>query len=167
MLPLKFSVGVKEHQDKLPTMFWLTKDRIKLGSVQTIALALLQNSFEHFKILISCLTAVKFHVIRSYEPVYERLRKYLLSKLMSRGFLATILSSLDFSALYRTLPNNLIKKILLDLIKRTFKKTFIKNCTLHIACYDKKAFFTSTDHRGYKRWSCHNEYDAFLGYYLH
>ena len=35
-----------------------------------------------------------------------------------------------------------------------FKKIFKKVGTLDIACKDKKAFFTSTDHRGYKLWSC-------------
>ena len=32
--------------------------------------------------------------------------------------------------------------------------------TLYLACNDKKAFFTSTDHRGYKLWSCQNECHA-------
>ena len=32
--------------------------------------------------------------------------------------------------------------------------------TLYLACNDKKAFFTSTDHRGYKLWSCQNVCDA-------
>ena len=36
---------------------------------------------------------------------------------------------------------------------------------LYLACYDKKAFFTSTDHRGYKLWSCQNVCDA-LSYLL-
>ena len=35
----------------------------------------------------------------------------------------------------------------------------------YLACNDKKAFFTSTDHRGYKFWSCQNVYDA-LSYLL-
>ena len=37
--------------------------------------------------------------------------------------------------------------------------------TLHLACNDKKAFFTSSDHKGYKRWSCQNACDA-LSYLL-
>ena len=36
---------------------------------------------------------------------------------------------------------------------------------LYLACNDRKAFFTSTDHRGYTRWSCQNECDA-LSYRL-
>ena len=53
-----------------------------------------------------------------------------------------------------TLPHNLIKEKLLDLIERTFYK---KEGKLYLACNDKKAFFTSSDHyRGYHLWSCQN-----------
>ena len=38
----------------------------------------------------------------------------VLSKLKSRGFRATSLSTYDFSTLYTTFPNNLIKEKLLD-----------------------------------------------------
>ena len=70
----------------------------------------------------------------------------------------TSLSTYDFSTLYTTLPHNLIKEKLLDLIERTFYK---KECKLYLACNDKKAFFTSADHyRGYHLWSCQNVCDA-------
>ena len=56
-----------------------------------------------------------------YETVYERSRKSMfwsiknsgevLSKLKSRGFCAMNLPTYDFSSLYTTLPNNLIRKI--------------------------------------------------------
>ena len=54
----------------------------------------------------------------------------------------------DFSTLYTTLPYNLIKEKLLDLIEHAFKKIFKDEGTLYLACNDKKAIFTSTDHRG-------------------
>ena len=77
----------------------------------------------------------------------------VLSKLKSRGFRMTILSTYDCSTLYTTLPNNLINEKLLDLIERAYKS----EGTLYIsACNDKIAFFTSTDHRGYTLWSCQN-----------
>ena len=44
---------------------------------------------------------------------------------MSRGFRATSSSTYDFSTLYTTLPHNLIKEKLLDLIEHAFK-TFYK-----------------------------------------
>ena len=46
------------------------------------------------------------------------------------------------------------------MIERTFKKFYKNEATLYLACNDKKAFFTSTDHRGYKQWSCENVCDA-------
>ena len=68
------------------------------------------------------------------------------------------MSFYDFSTLYTTLPDNLIKEKLLDLIERSFYK---KEGKLYIACNDKKAFFTSADHyRGYHLWSCQNVCDA-------
>ena len=82
----------------------------------------------------------------------------VLSKLKDIGYQATSLSTNDFSTLYTTLPHNLIKGKLLDLIKRTFYK---KEGKLYLACNDKRAFFTSVDHyRGYHLWSCQNVCDA-------
>ena len=66
------------------------------------------------------------------------------------------LSSYDFSTVYTTLPHNLIEEKLLDLIERAFKQFYINEGTLYLAFNDKKACFTSTDHRGYKLWSCQN-----------
>ena len=72
------------------------------------------------------------HVIKYREKVYERSGKNLfwsmknscevLNKLKSLGFRASSLSTYDFSILYTTLPYNLIKDKLVDLIERTFPK---------------------------------------------
>ena len=116
------------------------------------------------KLLTSCLTAIKAKVIKYYETVYERSGKNMfcpiknsgevLSKLKDIGYQATSLSTYDFSTLYTTLPHNLIKEKLLDLIERTFYK---KEGELYLASNDKNAFFTSKDHhKGYQLWSCQN-----------
>ena len=82
----------------------------------------------------------------------------VLSKLEDICNRATSLSTYDFSTLYTTLPHNLIKEKLLNLIERTFYK---KEGKLYLACNDKKAFFTSADHyRGYHLWSCQNVCDV-------
>ena len=47
-----------------------------------------------------------------------------------------------FSTLYTTLPHNLIKEKLPDLIGRVFKKFYKDEGTLYLACNDKKTFFT-------------------------
>ena len=47
----------------------------------------------------------------------------------------------DFSILYTTLPHNLIKEKLLDLIEWTFKRALKNYGSLYLACNDRKAFF--------------------------
>ena len=64
----------------------------------------------------------------------------------SRGFLASGLSTYDFSTLYTTLPHNLIKEKLTDLIEQTFNR----EGSLYLACNDKNAFFTSEQPKRYK-----------------
>ena len=64
----------------------------------------------------------------------------VLSKLKSRGFRATSLSTYDFSTLYTTLPHNLIKEKVVDLIERAFKNFYKNEGTLYLACNDGKAF---------------------------
>ena len=68
-----------------------------------------------------------------------------LSKLKTRCFCETSLSTYDFSTLYTPLPHNLIKEKHLALIEHAFKKFYKNEGTLYLACSDKKAFFTSTD----------------------
>ncbi len=98
-------------------------------------------------LLTSCLTAVKEHVIRYCEKVFETTGKNLfwsiknsndvLKKLKSNNFQAFCLSTYDFSTLYTSLPHNLIRDKLTSLIGKTFareNKTFI-------ACNEHRAFF--------------------------
>ena len=124
-------------------------------------------NYRNFKI-INLLCAIKAKVIKYCETVYERSGKNIfwaikksgevLSKLKDIGYQATSLSTYDFSTLYTTVPHNLIKEKLTDLIERTFYK---KEGELYLACNDKKAFFTSKTHyRGYHFWSCQNVCDA-------
>ena len=63
----------------------------------------------------------------------------VLNKLKYRGFSASSLSTYDFSTLYTTLPHNLIKDKLVDLIERIFQR---EGC-LYTSCNDKNDFFTS------------------------
>ena len=74
----------------------------------------------------------------------------------SRGFLASGLSAYDFSALYTTLPHNLIKEKLTELVEQTFNR----EGSLYLACNDKNAFFTSEQPKRYKLWSCQKMCDA-------
>ena len=69
---------------------------------------------------------------------------------------ASSLSTYDFSTLYTTLPHNLIKDKLVDLIKRTFQR----EGSLYIACNDRNAFFTSDAVRNDNLWSCQKVCEA-------
>ena len=63
----------------------------------------------------------------------------ILDKLKARDFNATSLSTSDFSTLYTTLPHNLIKAKLIDLMERTFQR----EGSPYLAFNDRNAFFTS------------------------
>ena len=82
----------------------------------------------------------------------------VLNKLKSRGFRATSLSTYDFSTLYTTLPHNLIKEKLINLIEWTFKR----EGSPYIACNERQAFFTSEYTKRYKLWSCQNVCEALI-----
>ena len=113
-----------------------------------------------------CLTAVKKHVIKYCEKVCERSGKKLfwsiknsseiLDKLKARDFNATSLSTYDFSTLYTTLPHNLIKDKLIDLIERVSQR----EGSPYLACNDRNAFFTSENPKKYHAWKCQNVCDA-------
>ena len=116
-LPVKFSVCVNEGQDKLPTLYWLPKLHKSPYKARFSAISSSCTTTELSKLLTSCLTAIKSHVIKYCETVYETSNKNwcwskksgeVLSKLKCRGFRATSLSTYDFSTLYTTLPHNLI-----------------------------------------------------------
>ena len=99
-------------------------------------------------------------VKEKYVLVYKNSGE-VLSKLKSRDFRVTSLSTYGFSTLYFTLPQ-IIKEKLVDLIERTYRNALQNEGTLYLACIDMKAFFTSTDHRGYTLWSCQKVCDALL-----
>ena len=96
--------------------------------------------------LTLCLTAVKKHVIKYCETLYERSFKNLfwtiknsgevLCKLKARDFNATSLPTYDFATLYTTLPHNLYKDKRIDLIERTYNR----DGSPYLACNDRNAF---------------------------
>ena len=93
-------------------MYWLPKLHKRPYKARFIANSSSCTTTELSKLLTSCLTAIKSHVIRYCETVYETSNKNwfwsiknsgeVLSKLKCRGFRATSLSTYDFSTLYTT-----------------------------------------------------------------
>ena len=88
------------------------------------------------------------HFIKYCEKVYKRSGKNIfwsikisgeiLDKLKARDFNATTLSTYVFSTLFTTLPHNLIKDKLTDLIERTFNREAL--LTLHVTT-GKRIFY--------------------------
>ena len=162
----KFGLFVDEDHSKLPTLYWLPKLHKRPYKLRFIANSSACTTTELSILLTSCLTAIENHVIKYCKTVYERNGKKLfwsikisgeiLNKLKSRGFIASGLSTYDSSTLYTTLPHNLIKEKLTELIEQTFNR----EGSLYLACNDKNAFFTSEQPKRYKLWSCQKMCDA-------
>ena len=143
----KFGLYVDEDHSKLPTLYGLPKLHKRPFKSRFIANFSACTTTELSILSTSCLTAIKNHVIKYCTTVYERNDKKLfwsiknsgeiLDKLKSRGFLASGLSKYDFSTLYTTLPHNLSKEKLTELIEQTFNR----EGSLYLACDDKMLFF--------------------------
>ena len=121
-MAVKFGLFVDEEHSRLPTLYWLPKLHKRPYKSRFIANSSTCTPTELSILLTSCLTAIKNHVIKYCTTVYERNGENLfwsiknsgeiLDKLksrgfLSRGFLASGLSTYDFSSLYTTLPNRI------------------------------------------------------------
>ena len=67
----------------------------------------------------------------------------ILNKLKTKGFQASTISTYDFSTLYTSLPHNLIRNQLVDLIENTFRREE----ALYLACNEEHVFFASEEHK--------------------
>ena len=116
----KFAVSIKEDQQRLPSLYWLHKLHKRPYKTCITSNSSSCTTTELSNLLTSCLTAIKKHLIKYCENVYEMSDKNLfwsiknsgevLNKLKSKGFRATSLSTYDFSTLYTALSHNLIKE---------------------------------------------------------
>ena len=68
----KFAVGIKENQDRLPTLYRLPKLHKRPDKAHFIANSSSCTTTILYKLLTLCLTAVKKNWIRYYDTVYER-----------------------------------------------------------------------------------------------
>ena len=97
-------------------------------------------------LLTSCLTKIKEHVERYCDKTFQNSGINLfwsiknsgevLTKLQNKRNAASSISTYDFSTLYTTLPHNLIKDKLSDLIN----KTFSREKKLFLACNASRPF---------------------------
>ena len=77
----KFGLFVDEDHSKLPTLYWLPKLHKRPYKSRIIANSSACTATELSIHLISCLTAIKNHVIKYYTTVYERNGKKYFGKL--------------------------------------------------------------------------------------
>ncbi len=118
--------------------------------------------------LTSCLTTIKSHIQSYCSKTYENSGINLfwsiknsgefLNKLTNKHFRINSISTYDFSTLYTTLPHNLIKDKLNNLICKVFareKHTFL-------ACNYNKAFFTDNAYKGFHLWTYEDVCKALL-----
>ena len=125
-------------------------DLTKLVSSQTLAHVQLTSLS---KVLTSCLTAIKNYWIKYCEETYEREginyfwsiknSTEILNKLKAKGFQAITISTYELSTLYITLPHDLIKNQLVDLIENTTRREEV----LYLACNEERAFFASEEYK--------------------
>lgn len=145
---------------KLPTIYWIPK--LHKNPIQS---RFITNSVgcstKYLSVLLtSCLTAIKEHVIKYCEKVYENTNVNLfwsiknsmdvIRKLENKRFKVSSLNSYDFSTLYTKLPHDLINNKLSNLIE----KTFAREKVMFLAVSSRKAFFTNLSVNGYLMWTC-------------
>ena len=156
----KLKVRIDDRQYKLPTMYWIPKLHKQPYKARFIANSSSCTTTNISKLLTSCLTAVKLHVQRYCNKVYENTGKHLfwsiknsadiLDKLKIKNYKVSSVSTYDFSTLYTTLPHNLILEKLIALIQ----KTFAREKVTFLACNSERAFFTNGVVKGYTMWTC-------------
>ena len=163
---LHFGVKAKENQDKVPTLYWLPKLDKKPYKARFIANSSSCTTTELSKLLTSCLTAVKNmlsnivkrymrDLVKTYFDLFKNSGE-ILDKLKARDFNATSLSTYDFSTLYTTLPHNLIKNKLIDLLKKPSREKAL--LTLHVMT--EIHFLLQESLKKYHASSCQNVCDA-------
>ena len=91
----------------------------------------------------------------TYDRIY-RLRRLNFGISCAPEIYQRIIQQTLSSIQHTTLPHNLIKDKLVDLIERTFQR----EGSLYIACNDRNAFFTSDAVRNYNLWSCQKVCEA-------
>ena len=141
-------------------MYWIPKLHKKTFKARFIANSSSCTTTKLSILLTSCLTKIKEHVKFYCDKTYEnsginlfwsiKNSTEVLNKLKNKRFLASTVSTYDFSTLYTTLPHDLIKDKLIKLIQKTFsreKRSFL-------ACNTEKAFFTDEPMKYYTNWTC-------------
>ena len=141
-------------------MYWIPKLHKSPYKARFIANSTSCTTTNLSVLLTSCLTKIKEHVEHYCNKAFQnsginlfwsiKNSAEVLTKLQSKRNTASSISTYDFSTLYTTLPHNLIKDKLSNLIV----KTFARERKLFLACNALQAFFTDEPMRHYTMWTC-------------
>ena len=82
----------------------------------------------------------------------------ILNKLKTKGFQASTISTYDLSTLFTTLPHNLIRNQLVDLIENTFRREE----ALLLACNEERVFSLPKNIKKIDLRSCQTVTDALI-----
>ena len=166
-----FRVNIKITQHKLPTMYWIPKLHKNPYKARFISSASSCTTTELSKLLTSCLTKIKEHVQFYCNKTYEnsginlfwsiKNSTEVLDKLEINRFLASSISTYDFSTLYTTLPHAMIK----DKLSKLIIKTFDREKRTYLACNAVHAYFTNEPPKYHTSWTCSEVCDS-LAYLL-
>jgi len=147
-------------------MYWIPKLHKKSYKARFIANSSSCTTTKLSILLTSCLTKIKDHVKSYCDKAYQnsginlfwsiKNSNEVLNKLQNKGYLASTLSTYDFSTLYTTLPHDLIK----DKLTQLLKKNFQREKRSYLACNAELAFFTDEQVKHYTMWTCSEVCDA-------
>ena len=156
----QFKADVKITQHKLPTMYWIPKLHKNPYKARFIASSSSCTTTNLSVLLTSCLTKIKEHVKRYSDKAFQnsginlfwsiKNSTEVLDKLQSKRYLASSISTYDFSTLYTTLPHDLIK----DKLSKLIEKTFAREKRTFLACKADNAYFTDEPRKHYTMWTC-------------
>ena len=151
---------VPSKDNILPTMYWvpkLHKTPYKHRFISASSRCSTTNLSIH---LTSALTCIKELLIKYCAKTYEnsgvnyfwsvKNSLEVLEKLQTIKRPVTAIDSYDFSTLYTTLPHNLIKTQLGQLIKWSFKFSGLE----FICCTKKQGFFSHKKYDNHCSWTC-------------
>ena len=141
-------------------MYWLPKLHKNPYKSRFISSSSNCSTTKVSKILTKTLTAVKDLVIKFCNKVYEtngvnyfwsiKNSLEVLDKLQAHNGTIFSINSFDFSTLYTTLPHDLIKKKLTNLIQWAFKKS---DCEF-ICSNQFSTYFSNTKRKNSVNWTC-------------
>ena len=135
-------INVKIDKCELPTFYWLPKLHKRPYKSRFISNSSHCSTTILSKHITSALTAVKDHVIKYNETAFSNSNvnyfwsiknsSEVIEKLRLRNFRGSQVSSFDLSALYTSLPHDLIKAKVLSLVNWCFNRELKRSSVLQL-----------------------------------